>query len=397
MSAKRHSHFNRLSCFLLFLCAPPLFAQGMLVALEEEIGALVQAAKPSVVTVLATKTNTESTSLFRLFGQRKTAENEFTVGTGLIISSEGFLLTKDSILRNAGTIEVALDNNTSHRVEWVARDSSRGIALLKISAPNLQPVRFSMTDALHAGSWVTVIGNALGVPHAVSIGVVSAIQPDGLLQISANVDPGSNGSPVFDAHAHAIGMVMGRVGLEAMESSASPYFSNTALVHPFADLLPFVRDSFERYYAQHGWIGVTVVSDATSPGRPRILKLSANGPGQESGLQVGDTITHFDGEEVDSPSTLGLYVNKAKPGDVVLVKVLRLAQALTFEVRVTGKTPVALHELNFTANAEPTTTPDPPPAWKPSMPHSERQLQLQLRIDELEKKVRALQNSYKRN
>lgn len=379
------------SCLLPVLgVTTNLRAQELLTAFESEIAALIQTAQPSVVTVLAKKEGAENKSLFNFFNEGTAAENEFTVGTGLIISSDGFLLTKDSIIRNAASIDVALDNNTSYRVEWIARDSTRGIAVLKVAALNLRPARFSMTDALRAGSLVTVIGNALGVPHAVSIGFVGAIQSDGLVQISANVDPGSNGSPVFDAHAHAIGIVMGRVGFDAFGAGANSYFSNTALVHPFVDLLPFLRTVIEQYYAQHGWIGITVIMDATSSGHPRILRLVENGPGHKSGLQVGDTITHFNGQKVDSPRTLGLYVNQVKPETSVPIKVRRLTQELTFEIRIASRVRVALQELDFTASTrselprELTPQPSKIPPPSPDSPQN--------RINQLEKR-----NSFKRN
>lgn len=381
-------------------CTPNLFAQGVISALEQEIGALIHTVKPAVVTVLAMKKSSGSSEgggFFKFFDERTETEKEFKVGTGLIISSDGFVLTKDSIVREAGLIEVALDNGTSHRVEWMERDSLRGIALLKISAPDLHPAHFNMSDTLHAGSWVTVIGNCLGVPHAVSVGVVSAIQPDGFVQISANVDPGSNGSPVFDVHTHAIGMVMGRVGLQAAEASTNNFFSNTALVHPFADLLPDVRVAIERYYASHGWIGITVITDASSPSSPRILKLSENGPGHKCGLQVGDTITHFGGKEVDSPIALGELVNQARPGKTMPIKVQRSGQELTFEVRIASKTPVALVELNFEKSAvrkAPETSPVK--TWNRGEIKTAPQ-ELKLRIDALEKEVQALRKYYQKN
>ncbi len=391
--------------FLLLLGATPeLFAQGVIFALEKEIGELVYNAKPAVVTVLALKegsSSAEGKGLFGLFGEREEAEKECKVGTGLIISSDGFVLTKESLLRNARFIDVALDNGTSHRAEWMECDSVRGVALIKISATGLSPAHFSVPDALHAGSWVTVIGNSMGVPHAVSVGVVSAIQPDGLVQISANVDPGSNGSPVFDVHAHAIGMVMGRVGLETSAPSSSEYFSNSALVHTFADMLPFVRAAMERYYAMHGWVGITVITDASEPSRPRILKLIENGPGHKSGLQVGDTITHFDGKEVDSPSTLGELVNQMRPGSVVPVKVNRMGQEITLEVRIAPRIRVALDELDVTTSVVPPPSESfPIKAVKRAEIRSESQLQMQRRIDALEREIREikeLQNSYKRN
>lgn len=394
-SKTRTALFHGVCLILFWSMTSRLAAQSVLTAFEAEIATLVQTAQPSVVTVLAHKKGVESKSLFNLFSERSAPENELTVGTGLIISSDGFLLTKDSIIRNAGTIEVALDNSTSHEVEWMARDSTRGIALLKIAVGNLRPVHFSMADALHAGSLVTVIGNALGTPHAVSVGFVSAIQPDGLIQISANVDPGSNGSPVFDAHAHAIGIVLGRIGMNAQGTNANAYFSNIALVHPFTDLIPFVRASLEQYYAQRGWIGMTVIMDGTSLGHPRILRLNENGPGHQSGLQVGDTITHFDGKEIDSPSTLGLYVNQIKPGNTVPIKVKRLLQEITFEVRLAARTPIALQELNLIAPTNPAFSQEHvPQPWKANSPSPEV---LQSRIDRLEKQIQALQNSFKRN
>lgn len=373
----------------------PLRAQSVISALEEELSALVQTAKPAVVTVLATKKSAENKGLFDIFSERKEAERELKVGTGLIISSDGFLLTKESILRDAGYVDVALVNDASHRVEWMQQDSASGIALLKISATNLQPARFSMKESLRAGSWVTVIGNSLGVPHAVSIGVVSAIQPDGLVQISANVDPGSNGSPIFDAHAHAVGLVMGRVGLELAAPNANKFFSNTALILPFEDVLSFVRAALVRYYAEHGWIGVTVVNNPAGQSRPRILQLTENGPGHKAGLQVGDTITHFDGQEVDSPSTLGKLVNQVRPNDVVAIKVLRGEQELILDVRIAAKTATALIELNLIERV----TKDLPPQnfWKTPAPRNEPQLLLERRLNALEKEIQDLRNAYKRN
>lgn len=381
--------------FALMMSVSPLPAQSVISALEEEINTLVQTAKPSVVTVLATKVGAGNKGLFDIFSERKEAERELKVGTGLLISSDGFLLTKESIIREAGYVDVALVNDASHRVEWMQQDSASGLALLKIPATNLQPARFSMKESLRAGSWVTVIGNSLGVPHAVSIGVVSAIQPDGLVQISANVDPGSNGSPIFDAHAHAVGLVMGRVGLELATPNANKFFSNTALILPFEDVLPVVRAALVRYYDEHGWIGVTVVNNPSSQSRPRVLQLSENGPGHKAGLQVGDTITHFDGKEVDSPSTLGKLVNQVRPNDVVAIKVLRGEQELILDVRIAAKTPTALIELNLIERV----TKDLPPQnfWRTPAPRNEPQLLLERRLNALEKEIQDLRNAYKRN
>ncbi len=360
---------------------------------------MVKLAKPTVVTVInITKAaaGKPGGGLFEFFRDRQTAENKVKVGTGLIISSDGFIVTKESVIRNAERIELSLDDGSLYPAEWVMQDSARGIALLKILGHGLPNATIGMKNDISAGSWITVIGNSLGVPHAVSVGVISAVQPDGMMQISANVDPGSNGSPVFNVKAEAIGIVAGRISVTEKENEHEHYFGSTALVYSLAELMPFIQDAIRSYYSKVGWIGVTVLADSSSGGHPRVLNLHEQGPGHQAGLQVGDVITHFNDYPVTSSNRLRELVMEVQPGQEAPVKVLRVHQELVLRVRVSQKTPIALQELAAHTEIE-SAFMAPPPTSLPKGEPGTDSLWLQRRLDALEKEIRTLQYYYQQN
>ncbi|MGH7449742.1 MAG: S1C family serine protease, partial [bacterium] len=161
---------------LFSLWANSVAAQTLLAALEQDMRHLVQVAKPSVVTIVAATVNVKKEGgLFGLFRGRENETPEVKIGSGLIISSDGFIVTKESVVREASQIEAVLVDGQAVRAELVALDSLSNVAVLKINGDRLTPARISAAESVQAGSWVAVIGNALGMPQAVSVGVVSAI------------------------------------------------------------------------------------------------------------------------------------------------------------------------------------------------------------------------------
>lgn len=395
-NTRLHAGWQAAGLGLLVLCcqAGALQAQSLLSALEREIADIVNSAKPSVVTVTALKAPSSSGSrLFEMFGDRREAAKELVVGSGLIVSSDGFVLTKESVVRAADYIDVAMDDGATYRAELVRVDSARGVAIVKIHATGLTPARIGLASDLNAGSWVAVIGNALGVPQAVSVGVVRAIQADGGLHITANVDPGSNGSPVFDTQGRAVGMVAGRVGLEEASAQNGNFFSNTALVYALSEILPAVRAAAEHYYATHGWLGITVVTDGEQTW-PRILTIVPDGPAQQAGLQVGDIIRKFSGQTVDSLTSLSTLVAATLPGEEVELEVVRQEKFSRVTVRLGTRIPIALSELRVPISGEPAL--ETQPRWPPGESMRPEPAWLQQRINALEKELRALKNLYQK-
>jgi serine protease Do len=324
-----------------------VLAQNVLTTLEREMRQLVEVAKPSVVTIMAAMVTekSEGGGLFGLFRGKGNNPPEVKVGSGLIVSSDGFILTKESVIRGANQIETTLADGQMFRAEMVALDSASGIAVLKIPGERFSPARIGSAESVQAGSWVTVIGNALGMPQAVSVGVVSAIHASGVIQISANVDPGSSGSPIFNTQGQAVGIVSGRMGLGPTNVIPENYFSCTSLVYPLAWFLPKLRQATQRYYETRGWLGVTVMADAKEQRYPKVLSLVKNGPAERVGVQVGDVITHFTNRPIDASTNLPALVAACKPGSNEALTVVRGDSVLNFTVQIGQQAAIALGEL----------------------------------------------------
>ena len=372
--------------------ANDLAAQTLLTALEQEMRQLVQVAKPSVVTILAT-TSTEKKEgggLFGLFGSRDQDAQEVKVGSGLIISSDGFIVTKASVVQNARQIEITLADEQSMRAELVAADSASGVAVLKIHGEKWTPAKIGAINSVQAGSWITVIGNALGMPQAVSVGVVSVVHTNGTLQISANVDPGSNGSPVFNAEGSAFGIVTGRVGLHPDGTIPENYFSCTAAVYPLALCLPQLREAIRQYYETRGWLGVTVVADSKDQRHPKVLSIAKDSPAERAGIQVGDVITHFTGQPIESFTKLPEMVAACKPGGSENLRVIRGDSAIDFIVPIGPQMPVALAEMQPASENEQMNSESMRPAFQEKF--KLENFLLRQRLQALEKEMQQLRS-----
>ncbi len=333
----------------LILLTNNVAAQTLLTALEQEMRSLVQVAKPSVVTILVAtaKVKKEGGGLFSLFRGREGDTPEVKVGSGLIVSSDGFIITKASVVCEADQIEITLSDGQSLRAELVESDSLSGLAVLKVNGEKLAPARLGGAESVQAGSWVAVIGNALGMPQAVSVGVVSAVHENGVIQISANVDPGSNGSPIFNAEGKAVGIVSGRMGLGPTSTIPENYFSCTSLVYPLALCLPQLREIVRRYYETRGWLGVRVVADSQDQRYPKVLSVVKDSPAERVGMQVGDIITHFTGHPIASFGKLPEMVAACRPGAFENLRVVRGDSVINFNVQIGQQAPVALAELQM--------------------------------------------------
>lgn len=393
-------HARAFAVASVFLLTPNTRAQNLLTSLEREMRQLVEAARPSVVTIMATTVGekSEGGGLFGLFRGKDNNAAEVKVGSGLIVSSDGFVVTKESVVRGAKQIEMALADGIQFRAEVVALDSANGVAVLKMSGEQFTPAPIGSAESVEAGSWVTVIGNALGMPQAVSMGVVSAVYTSGAIQISANVDPGSNGSPLFNAQGQAVGIVSGRMGVGATGMIPENYFSCTALVFPLASYLPRLREIVQNYYESRGWLGMRVMADPNERRHLRVLSLIKSSPAERSGLQVGDVITSFAGKPVDAATNLPALVAACKPGTSQTIKVLRGESEMSFDVQLGHSAPLALSELRaveteLLSDAE--NRSDKTPA---SMELKRLEtFQLQQRIQNLERELKYLRSLQSKN
>ncbi len=326
-------------------------AQTLLRSLEAEIDALVRRAEPAVVTVYANVPHEEKNeSLFSFFDDDEEHAHDslahYTrVGTGLLLSEEGYIATRSSIVAQACSVQVKLYDGRETQADVIGLDERLGVALLYIGAAGITPVAFGDPDGLHPGSWAFVLGNSLGHFPAVTMGTVNVKHDNGHLQIAVMLTPGNNGSPVLNADGEIIGMISGAIDFSGENGEAGTPFESV-LVLPVDQVLASAEKLLEHYAAQQGWLGITVRPHDTSS--PQIFKIAPGSPAEKAGLQIGDIITAVNGQKLSDYFALKYHVRKATPGDEITLDVQRDSRAL----QVTMTAGVMPYQKAFTAPAE---------------------------------------------
>ncbi|MFQ5706223.1 MAG: S1C family serine protease [bacterium] len=267
----------------------------------------------------------------------KKAVSYVNIGSGLIFDRQGHIITRSSIVLGADHNTITLANGVQYPAEFVGHDPETGFAVLKIEGENLVPAKLGDSDRLSVGNWIIIIGNSLGVYPSVVVGSLSGLREDGIIQVSALLDPGNNGSPIFNTDGEIVGIVAAR--LNTGESSAEPFwgynFSQTTLAYPINWIKRIAQDILEFGYVRKGWLGVVGKNDAS---KPEIKKVLANSPAQKVGLSVGDIIVKYSDKRVSDIEELARLVQYTQPGKVVSLQFLRNDQLKDVDIKIGEKT-----------------------------------------------------------
>ncbi len=280
--------------------------------------------------------------LFREFGfpgmpgpdgspQRQMPQRSNALGSGFVISADGFIVTNNHVIDGADEIEVEFYSGERLAAEVVGTDPSTDIALLKVESEDAIPfVGFGDSDAARVGDWVLALGNPLGQGFSASTGIVSARNRelsgtyDDYLQTDAAINRGNSGGPLFNLKGEVIGV--NTAILSPNGGSIGIGFSMASNV--VSEVVDQLRDFGE---TRRGWLGV-MIQDVTEemaealgldePGGAMITDVP-EGPAQDAGLKAGDVITAFGGEPVEDTRDLVRRVADAPVGEPVEVTIQR--------------------------------------------------------------------------
>lgn len=275
-------------------------------------------------------------------------------GSGVIISSDGYIVTNNHVIANADKLEVTLNDQQTYTAKLIGTDPNTDIALVKIDEDNLPYLSFYNSDNLRIGEWVLAVGNPFGLNSTVTAGIVSAkgrsidiLRRNGdhpiesFIQTDAAINPGNSGGALVNTNGHLVGIN------SAIASQTGSYVGYGFAVP--ANLVKKVVNDIKNYgRVQRGYIGIqgmdlsneVVVKDynrrnntelKTSQG-VLVTGLSENGGAIEAGIEEGDIIKAVDGKIVKTFSSLSLAVGGKNPGDKVDVKVLRDSKEKTYHV-----------------------------------------------------------------
>ena len=269
------------------------------------------------------------------------------LGSGFIISADGYILTNNHVVDGADTVKVRMTNGDEYDAQIIGTDPGTDIALIKIDAKNLPAVTFGDSDAIKVGEWVLAIGSPFNFEYSVTKGIVSAkgrtlggndrYVP--FLQTDVPINPGNSGGPLFNMKGEV-------VGINSQIYTRSGGFMGVSFSIPINIALNVVEQLKETGTVQRGWLGVEMAPEfndnielARSLGFERadgalIGRVFENSPAAKGGIQVNDVLVEFNGKPVRRYTDLPPLVGVVHPGEEVEIKVLRDGKSVELTVAI---------------------------------------------------------------
>ncbi|WP_028669406.1 Do family serine endopeptidase [Saccharospirillum impatiens] len=269
------------------------------------------------------------------------------LGSGFILSEDGYILTNNHVIDGADDVRVMLTNGTSYEAEVVGTDPQSDVALLKVEAENLHAVTMGSSEDLKVGEWVLAIGSPFNFEYSVTAGIVSAkgralggsdrYVP--FIQTDVAINPGNSGGPLFNLDGEV-------VGINSQIYTRSGGFMGVSFAIPIDIAINIADQLRETGEVQRGWLGVEMYPPfnedlelARSMGLERaegalIARVFDGSPAQQGGIRADDIILEFDGKPVRRYSDLPPLVGQVRPENSVDVLVLRNGERETLEVTI---------------------------------------------------------------
>ena len=353
------NQFLKLLKLSLFMTALTLLQSGVVSAkvISPDFVDLAKKLKPAVVNISTSKTITPQRNIQnprsplgqdpfedffnRFFDVPQHQYKQRSLGSGFIISNNGFILTNNHVVGGADEIKVKLSDGREFKAVIKGTDQKLDLAVLKIDVKGQLPVaELGNSDSIQVGEWVIAIGNPFGLNQTVTAGIISATGRvigsgpyDDFIQTDASINPGNSGGPLFDANGKVIGINTAIVAGGQGIGFAIP-------INMAKDVLPQLEKGGK---VTRGWLGVAVQQmtpelaksfGITSENGALVSEVAKNSPAAKGGLKIGDIITEFDGKPIHEMTSISRYVASTPVGKKVKVKVLRNGKPMEMTVKI---------------------------------------------------------------
>lgn len=302
---------------------------------------VAQSVIPSVVSVIPTRTDTQSlfgNSFQEFFPDRfnyKQQDKVQGIASGFIVSKKGYLLTNYHVIVGASEIDIILANGNIYPAQIIGSDSLSDLCVLKITGklPELTPVYMGNSDSLQPGTWISAIGNPFALTSTITSGIVSALGRQiadtltyqNFIQIDAAINPGNSGGPLVNLEGAV-------VGINSLIFSQSGGFMGVGFAIPINMAKKVMKDIIYHGRVIRGYIGISI--QAITPELMMALELETNNgaivadvvkdqPADKAGIKTGDIITSFANNKIENANELQNIIADVRPGKEVSVIILR--------------------------------------------------------------------------
>ncbi len=270
-------------------------------------------------------------------------EESQSLGSGFIISADGYILTNHHVVNNADEIIVKLTDRRELVAKLIGSDARTDIALLKVQATGLPTVTIGSPNELKVGEWVLAIGSPFGFDQSVTAGIVSAkgrSLPGGnyvpFIQTDVAINPGNSGGPLFNMDGKV-------VGINSQIYSRTGGYMGLAFAIPMDVAMNVVEQIKKGGKASHGWLGVQIqdvtrqLAESFGMKKPQgalVSKIIPSSPAEKAGLQIGDIITEFNGQAIEKSADLPPMVGMTPINQEAKLTVIRQGDTETISFKV---------------------------------------------------------------
>jgi Do/DeqQ family serine protease len=317
----------------------------------EWVADVAQKVIPSVVNISSTKTVAVRSPFFSdpffrdFYGNMPQQESiQRSLGSGVIVSSDGYIITNNHVISGADKVEVRLSDSRVFQARIIGTDPKSEVAVVKIDAKGLPSLPVGDTSKLRIGTFVLAIGNPFGLGQTVTFGIVSALGRSGLgitdyenfIQTDAAINPGNSGGALVNMKGELIG-----INTSILSKSGGNIGIGFAIP---ADFAISIKNSILRYgKVVRGWLGVTTQDidagiarslNMTSVKGVIVADVTKGSPAANAGIKRGDVMTEINGKQVQNSITMRFLVSEILPGTQVKVKILRNGREYVIPVNV---------------------------------------------------------------
>ena len=292
----------------------------------------------------------------RFFGDQEddTEENDpsdSSLGSGVIVSEQGLILTNHHVIATADAIEIALADGRKLAAKVVGSDPESDLALLKVDATNLPSITFATPDTLNVGDVVLAIGNPFGVGQTITQGIVSALGRNHLgintyenfIQTDASINPGNSGGALIDTAGHL-------VGINSAIYSRNGGSMGIGFAIPISLAKQVMEQIAEEGTVTRGWVGVEAQSltpalaesfGLPTPSGALIAGVLLNSPADHAGLKAGDVLLAINNKEVVNSATMLNLIAVLEPNKHATLKIVRAGKQMNISILI-GKRPTPI-------------------------------------------------------
>lgn len=266
-----------------------------------------------------------------------------SLGSGFILSADGYILTNHHVIRDADQVIVRLSDRRELEAEVIGSDPRSDVALLKVDATNLPFVETGRSADVEVGEWVLAIGSPFGFDHSVTAGIVSATERSlandtyvPFIQTDVAINPGNSGGPLFNLNGEVI-------GINSQIYTRSGGFMGLSFAIPIDVAMEVADQLRDTGSVARGWLGVVIQEvnrdlaesfGLDKPSGALVVNVMNDSPAQAAGFRDGDVIVRFNGNEIALSSDLPPQVGRIRPGDKADVEIMRDGRLQTITVTI---------------------------------------------------------------